>query len=132
MRIKSKRLILILLVLSFTLLASVPAFNYLTVPVDVSPGKAGPWVDVSSYVPKDTTGVTLQVVSTDTDREYGVRKNGSTDTWMLGDYTAKGDCHTWLMTGLNANRIFEVYTEDTGVTIYLIGYTGELSAVIRV
>jgi hypothetical protein len=30
----------------------------------------------------------------------------------------------FLMAGLDANRIFEVYTQDTGVKTYLIGYTG--------
>jgi len=100
-------------------------FNYFAAPVDVSPGTADQWVDVdvSDYVPCGATGVILQVVATSTNRKYGVRKNGSTDTWMAADDTAKALCLTFLMAGLDADRIFEVYTEDTAVTTYLIGYT---------
>jgi hypothetical protein len=103
------------------------AFNYLATPVDVSPGTALAWVDVdvSAYVPSGATGVILQVQNPalTTAYEYGVRKNGSTDTWMNAKRTARDLSTLILMTGLDANRIFEVYVENTTVKTYLIGYT---------
>jgi hypothetical protein len=84
-------------------------------------------VDVSAYVPSGATGVILQMVNPVvplTQYQYGVRKNGSTDTWMIGAKdTARGGSNLFFMTGVDANRIFEVYTETVEVKTYLIGYT---------
>ncbi|OGO67960.1 MAG: hypothetical protein A2Z37_01800 [Chloroflexi bacterium RBG_19FT_COMBO_62_14] len=104
------------------------AFNYLTTPVDVSPGTALAWVDVdvSAYLPSGATGVILQMQNPAlvTQYQYGVRKNGSTDTWMVGTKnTARGAATLFFMTGVDANRIFEVYTQDVTVKTYLLGYT---------
>ena len=102
-----------------------PVFRYLSAPVSVGPGTPNSWVDVdvSSYVPEGATGVILQVVSILSNEQYGVRKNGSTDTWMLDDDVAKNGAHAWLMSGLDSDRVFEVYTSDITVVTNLIGYT---------
>ena len=99
------------------------SFNYLNNPIDVTPATAGSWqdVDVSLYVPIGATGVIVQFVADTSDWNYGIRMNGSTDTFGLR--TAHGDSHGFVMAGLDASRVFEVYTESTAVTTYLIGYT---------
>jgi len=102
-----------------------PAFNYLAAPVDVTPTVAGAWVnvDVSAYVPYGATGVLVLFQNpTSTDRAYGIRKNGSSDDWQTQVQAVAGN-QGWLMTGLDPNRIFEVYTESTAVKTYLLGYT---------
>jgi hypothetical protein len=101
-------------------------FNYLPAPVDVSPGVAGAWtdVDVSANVPVGATGVIVQWVNLTVpgDPNYGVRMKGSTDNWAF-DGEAKTSQQGWLMTGLNASRVFQVFTGNTGVKTYLVGYT---------
>jgi photosystem II stability/assembly factor-like uncharacterized protein len=101
-------------------------FNYCDSPIDVSPTTTASWadVDVSASIPAGATGVILQVLnSTATDRMYGVRKKGSTDTWMSSYDTAKAGTHTWLMVGVDSSGIFEVYQETTDPQTHLIGYT---------
>ena len=80
--------------------------------------------DVSAYVPVGATGVIVQFEeTTGSYLQYAVRKKGSTDTWMLAQNTATTNQHGFLMTGLDANRVFELYTEATTTKTYLIGYT---------
>jgi len=101
------------------------AFNYLGSPQDVSPSTAGSWVDVdvSAYIPSGATGVILQWSNpTATDYVYGVRNNGSSDDPTI-DQVAKGNSQGWFMIGVDSNRIFEVYVENTGIKTYLLGYT---------
>ncbi len=106
--------------------ATAATFNYLPTPVDVSPTVAGSWqdVDVSASVPVGATGVIVQWVNTavGADADYGVRMKGSTDNWAF-DGEAKDTNQGWLMTGLNVNRVFQVYTGNTAVKTYLVGYT---------
>ena len=78
-------------------------FNFLDPPFeDVTPSVAGEWrdVDVSAYVPVGATGVIVQQVATDSWEDYGIRKNGSDDTWMSDQKTAAADQHCFLMAGL--------------------------------
>jgi hypothetical protein len=95
-------------------------------PVEVTPGTAGAWtdVDVSSYTPEGATGVILHIVNTSTGTNYplGIRKNGSTDDRRyVGIYYGS---HLWAATGVDGDRIFEAYVQDTGyIDIYLVGYT---------
>ena len=92
-------------------------------PHHVTPATAGSWqdVDVSLYIPIGATGVIVQWVGElATDWDYGIRMNGSSDTFGLRK--AYGDAQGFLMTGVDGNRVFEVYTESTSVTTYLIGY----------
>jgi hypothetical protein len=105
--------------------ADAAAFNYLSSPQDISPGTAGSWtdVDVSAYIPSGATGVILQWSNpTATDYVYGVRNNGSTDDPTV-DQIAKGNSQGWFMVGVDANRIFEAYVENTALKTYLLGYT---------
>ena len=99
-------------------------FNYLNNPINVTPATAGSWqdVDVSLYIPIGATGVIVQWVGElATNWDYGIRMNGSSDTFGLRK--AYGDAQGFLMAGVDGNRVFEVYTESTSVTTYLIGYT---------
>ncbi len=102
------------------------SFTYLGSPVDVTPGVVGAWVDVdvSSWVPAGATGVILQEVnSTGTSFPFGVRKNGSVDTWMASNNTSKTRSLGFHMIGVDAGGIFEAYTGSTSVKTYLLGYT---------
>jgi hypothetical protein len=66
----------------------------------------------------------MQNTALATQYQYGVRMNGSTDTWMVGTKnTARGAATLFFMTGVDANRIFEIYTQDVAVKTYLLGYT---------
>ena len=98
---------------------------YPITPVEVTPGTAGSWqdVDVSAYVPAGATGVILHCVDTQIGLDYalGLRKNGSTDNRYAVIYR---NTHCWAAIGVDNNRIFEAYVEDTTyVDIYLVGYT---------
>jgi len=102
-------------------------FNYLPTPVDVSPGVFNAWTDVnvSAQVPAGATGVIIQWVNPAggaSDLNYGVRMKGSTDNWAF-DSEAKDGQQGWLMTGLDAARVFQVFVEAAGVQTYLVGYT---------
>lgn len=93
-------------------------------PVDVSPA-VGAWVDVdvSAYVPAGATGVILHIVQkTGTNRIVGLRKKGSTDAVIKSIYVTQ---HLWAMVGVDAARIFQVYTSGVSQdnTFWLVGYT---------
>ena len=115
-----------LVLLAVATTSQAATFNYLPAPIDVSPVVAGAWtdVDVSANVPVGATGVIVQWVNLSVagDPNYGVRMKGSTDNWAF-DGEAKTSQQGWLMTGLNAARVFQVFTGDTGVKTYLVGYT---------
>lgn len=101
------------------------AINYLPSPVDITPSIAGSWqdVDVSPYVPLGATWVLVDFYNpTITQRDYGIRVNGSTDAALIRQ---KDQQLGWLMTGLDTGSVFEIYTEDTSVETYLLGYTME-------
>jgi hypothetical protein len=117
----------LLLLLGSEAAVAAPAFNYLASPVDVTPTVAGVWrdVDVSAYVPPGATGVLVLCHNPSAlDQPFGIRKNGSTDTWQTQVEADEVD-QSWLMTGLDANRVFEVYAGSTSVRTYLLGYTME-------
>ncbi|MHC4447819.1 MAG: hypothetical protein ACYSXF_08580, partial [Planctomycetota bacterium] len=102
------------------------SFVFLDPPVDVSPGGTpSSWepVDVTPWVPAGATGVMVQFMATASNTKYGIRESGSTDTWMVAHSTAYAGSTGFLMTGLDANRVFQVYAEDTAVKTYLLGYT---------
>ncbi len=102
-------------------------FNYLSAPVDVTPGTTNAWtgVDVSSNVPAGATGVILQMHNpAGSSYHYGVRNNGSTDGWMVATQpTAVAGGTGFYMIGVDGNRVFECYIENTAVRTYLLGYT---------
>jgi len=93
-------------------------------PTEITPSGAGSWVDMdaSGSVPAGATGVVLHVVNTDTWGRYlGLRKNGSSDDRHPD---LSGQSHFWAMIGVDTNRVFEAYVEDTtDVDIYVVGYT---------
>ena len=104
--------------------AGAAVFNYLPAAPNVSPAGTG-WqdVDVSAYLPAGATGVIIQYIETSgiSDRDFGVRKKGSTDGFFTD--AAKADFQGWMMTGVDASRTFQVYRSDVSVQIYLLGYT---------
>jgi len=110
--------------LAFATPSAAATFNYFPTPIDVSPVVAGAWtdVDVSANVPVGATGVIVQFLGVGADADYGVRMKGSTDNWAF-DEEAKAGQSGWLMTGVNAARVFQVYTGDAAVRTYLVGYT---------
>ena len=105
---------------SATTTSSEAVFNFID-PVDVSPTSYAAWtdVDVSSYIPEGATGVILHI-STASNDAFGVRKNGSTDARYRYGY---GGQHLWAMIGVDVNRIFEADIANSGVAIWLVGYT---------
>jgi hypothetical protein len=107
--------------------AQAATFNYLATPVEIGPSAASTWedVNVSAWVPAGATGVIIQYVATASSEKYGVRKNGSSDTWMSAENTAYSDTVGFLMTGVDSGRVLEVYEDDTAIKTYLIGYTME-------
>ena len=72
-----------------------------------------------------TPGVIIQYVATGSSEPYGIRENGSSDTWMSAENTAYVDTIGFLMTGVDSGRVLEVYEGDTAIKTYLIGYTME-------
>ena len=93
----------------------------------MSPGLSG-WrtVNVSAWVPVGATGVILQDVNTAGDRyEYGVRHMDCNLTWMLTEQSSRHESLGWHMVGLDANREFELYHENSSLKTYLLGYTME-------
>lgn len=124
---RTRFLVLAAFLLGTQLAMAAPAINYLPAPVDVTPAIAGSWVDVdvSLYVPPGATGVlVLYHNPSGFDRAYGIRRNGSTDSWQT-EVEAPSGAQGWLMTGLDPNGGFEVYTGSTSVRTYLLGYTME-------
>ncbi|MGH9461798.1 MAG: hypothetical protein ACRD1X_11310, partial [Vicinamibacteria bacterium] len=123
-RVRASILAVVATLCAETLHAGQGVFQYLATPVNVTPSLTG-WrdVDVSSSIPVGATGVILQYWNkSGTNMDYGVRNNGSGDGFFLD--STKDQQQGWLMTGVDSNRIFEVYTEFTGVVeTWLVGYT---------
>ena len=94
-------------------------------PTEVTPSTAGSWqdVDASGSVPANATGVIVHIVNTSGSARYlGLRKNGSTDD-RHPDMN-RGISHFWAAIGVDSNRVFEAYVENTtDVDIYVVGYT---------
>jgi len=97
---------------------------YPITPTEVTPGSSGSWqdVDVSGSIPSGATGVILHLVNNSaSNRDIGIRKNGSTDA-RLQDLVKSGHC--WMAIGVDGSRIFEAYVESTtDLDVYLVGYT---------
>lgn len=96
---------------------------------DITPGTFGSWVDVdvSSYVDAgNTAGVILHVVNSNYNQRYfGVRRNGSSDTFY-GDSPGDADSHQWVAVGVDSDDIFEAKIEGfystAYVELYIVGY----------
>lgn len=93
-------------------------------PVEVNVSAASVWtgVNVSSYTPSGITGAILHLVNTGSSAYYlGIRNNSSTDQ-RVNQLSA--GTHCWAAMGVDSNRTFEVYTDNTtAIDIYLVGYT---------
>lgn len=97
-------------------------------PVQIDPGtwNNSTWtdVDVSASVGADAVGVLIQITtSAGLDVTVGARKNGSTDTTIVGAIDANAQKNAILLAGLDVNKIFEIYsTSAEDCNLYLIGY----------
>ncbi len=90
--------------------------------VTVTPVNGWRTVNASALAPAGSTGVIIHIVNTSASSySVGLRKNGSTDDRAA---TLDANCHTWAIIGVDANRIFQAYTEHlTNVDFYVVGYT---------
>lgn len=90
--------------------------------IEITPDTPDAWrdVDVSAYIPAGASGVMFHLISeTSTFYAHGLRKNGSTDARTTSFRTG----HYFGAVGVDANRILEVYVDDTTqVSVYLVGY----------
>ncbi|MEM0106528.1 MAG: hypothetical protein QXX81_08375 [Zestosphaera sp.] len=99
-----------------------------TNPVDITPSATG-WstVDLSSYIPAGSTGVSLLFVNTSTSTNYkaDARKTGSTDnhpSLTYGTVIAYNNFFRWVVVGVDSQRRVDIYSESTAVRVYLWGY----------
>ena len=95
-------------------------------PVDLALGTTGAWTDMDvsgqpGYTP-DVVGVELLIVTGTSNRNFGVRKNGSSDTrtGLLLGYP--NGVKVGARIGVDSSGIFEAYISDVDVDIYLVGF----------
>lgn len=101
---------------SGSIYASIPILD----PIDLTPPSGyAAWVtmDLSAYIPSDATGVVLEVDAAT--KDCGFRMNGSADARIPDTF------HNWVMVGVDANGVIEVYIEDATVGLYLVAYTDD-------
>ncbi|MEM4468910.1 MAG: hypothetical protein QXS32_07605, partial [Candidatus Nezhaarchaeales archaeon] len=103
-------------------------WTFLTNVVDKTPSTTGAWVDVSvaANVPSGTKAVLLKVMNTTgTIYNYGIRPKGSSVTYVgrVASYTSGG--YAIAIVKLDSSYVFQAYIENTGLKIYLWGYTDE-------
>lgn len=107
--------------------------KWLDAPVNVTPGTQGAWTDVdNAAVPSGAKGVFVCFENNVTanppgDKDVGVRKNGSTDSFLSKGYwnntPAGAGTHHYVQCGVDASGIFEAYIQDTSLTtLWLLGY----------
>lgn len=96
------------------------AFSFFTNVSDVSLSTENAWVDIdiSSLTGGDTAiGAFLKTTSTGNSQEWGMRKNGSTDTLFQRSIR-----HGWAFIGVDGSEILEGNRSVAGISFYLIGY----------
>lgn len=97
--------------------------DFLTNSVDKSPASVGAWVDVdvSADIPSGAVGIIVELVNTSTASSYngGVRDNGSTDTFTLGE--VRKSSHYYQVCGVDASRVFEAQIASAAIQVWLIG-----------
>lgn len=102
--------------------------SFLDAPVSITqPTKDGTWrdVDLSENVPAGATGVIIEVINgnASVDRDYGLRKNGSTDNRVSAVYR---NGHVWAYIGVDTDRVIEmnIPAASTDLTFDIHGYFG--------
>jgi len=102
-----------------------PGLNYFLSSYDITPSKKGSWqtVDVSELIPKDSTGVILELINTHRWKQLNlaVRKPGSSDPNQNSVIRPKG--HIYALCGVDETQKFETYLQTKECHIYLIGWT---------
>lgn len=103
------------------------AFVALAAPVDMAVTTTSSWVDVDvsgqTGYSASVVGVELLIVVTgSSNRNIGVRKNGSTDnrTGLLLGYP--GSTLVGARIGVDSSGIFEAYISDVDTDVYLVGF----------
>ncbi|MEM4468939.1 MAG: hypothetical protein QXS32_07750, partial [Candidatus Nezhaarchaeales archaeon] len=99
-----------------------------TNPVEITPSATG-WstIDLSSYIPAGSTGVSLLFVNTSTSTNYkaDARKTGSTDdhpSLTYGTIITYPTRFRWVVVGVDSQRRVDIYIANTAVKVYLWGY----------
>jgi len=99
-------------------------FNYIT-PVELTPVTPAVWsnVDVTAYVPVGATGAIVHwVADNGNNMKIGLRKPGATPDNRFRNIG--GNAHLWGMAGLDSNRSFDAYLNNTTkLHLWLVGYT---------
>ena len=136
---KIRRILLILVMLAVGVMptiafpqsvaaASTDPFTMLDPYVTITPVTTGSWVDVdvSANVPSGATGAIIRWTNDTANKTFGMRKNGSSDTDTFTITGGTYDAMDYMIVGVDANRVFEVYIDDTTTFVLkLVGYTGE-------
>jgi hypothetical protein len=84
---------------------------------DMSLESTGSWLDLSA-LPSDNEMGIIEIIANATDLDYGLRKNGSSETI----YGYVGWMHTWGIVECDTSQIIEGKIETTGVDFFLVGY----------
>lgn len=100
------------------------AYVPISSPEALSFGSNGVWTDtdLDDYIenlPDDVSGVLIRLQCSSGLTHGGVRKNGSTDTYI---HNLTTDAHHEASCGVDGDNIFELYREDSDVTGYIMGY----------
>ena len=93
---------------------------------DITPTRDGNWndVDVTSFVGTDAgsvAGVLLEIQSEATSGglTFGVRKNGSSDTYTEEIFTEE---HFYYGIGVDGSDILEIWVDDANLSVFIHGY----------
>lgn len=104
-------------------------FNFFVNAYEVSPIEYAAWkdIDVSQYLPAGATGVIVQLVnrSEAVRKNVAVRKKGSTDDFTGRDWAQKPSGYVYNCCGVDTNKVFQGYLEDSDCEIWLTGYTDD-------
>jgi len=104
-------------------------------PVELVPANYNQYedIDVTSYVNAgNTSGVFLEIINTTTtDKNFRIRKNGSTDDYVdvVQGSTGPNGYHKYVWIGVDSSDIFEIYLPASTVKCYLLGYLETSEAV---
>ena len=97
---------------------------YFTTPPEFNPTTTKDWtqVDVADDVDADADGVILLLRSIDgKDKKYAIREVGS--SYNTTGFKLGKNANTMYLVGLDVNKQFEAWIENTNIKIYLVGQT---------
>jgi len=102
-----------------------PGLNYFHTGYEITPNKQDSWqkIGVSELVPKNATGVILELINTHIWRQnnIAVRKPGSSDPFTFSKIKPKS--HIYALCGVDDNLSFEAYLQSKKCQIFIVGWT---------